>query len=372
METLIYYLVLASFILWIIVLFLPWQPWSTREQWDSDATEEGDLEDVTVLIPARNEGNIIGRTLPSVFSQGKNLNIILIDDSSTDDTASRANQFGKENLTLLSGKPLPERWSGKLWALEQGRLLVNTPFLLLLDADIELREGLIAGLRRKMISENLPFVSLLAWFQLEGFWEKMLMPAFIYFFKLVYPFRLSNSNFRYVAAAAGGCIMMRTEVLEKIGGFEPIKEELIDDCSLARQVKRAGFRTWLGLTHSVKSIRPYKQLSDIWNMVARTAFNQLNYSLLLLLGCSALLIIAYALPLFWIFYPEMPTRLFSAAAYLLLMITYLPVLRFYKLSIGWALLLPFIGLLFMLMTWTSAFRYHKGEKVRWRGRIVQR
>ncbi len=372
METLICYLVLASFFLWVIVLFLPWRPWGTREQWDADAAEESDLEDVTVLIPARNEGQIIGRTLPTVFRQGKNINIILIDDGSTDDTADRANQFAVANLSVLPGKTLPEEWSGKLWALEQGRQLVNTPFLLLLDADIELREGLIAGLRGKMISENLPFVSLLAWFQLEGFWERMLMPAFIYFFKVVYPFRLSNSSFRWVAAAAGGCIMMRTEVLEKIGGFAPIKDELIDDCSLARQVKRAGFRTWIGLTHSVKSIRPYKQLSDIWNMVARTAFNQLRYSWLLLLGCTAVLIIAYAIPLIWIFYPEMPTRLFSAAALFLLMVTYFPVLRFYKLSIARALMLPFIGLLFLLMTWTSAFRYLKGEKVRWRGRIVQR
>ena len=161
---------------------------------------------------------------------------------------------------------MPSGWSGKLWALQQGLQHVKTPLVLLLDADIELKPGIVGSLREHMQQYEVAFISLMAAPMMSNFWEKLLMPAFVYFFKLLYPFYLSNSGKSKVAAAAGGCILMQSRLLDEIGGFAAIKNELIDDCSLAKRIKSKGHKTWIRLTHSACSIRPYGNLgrSGIW------------------------------------------------------------------------------------------------------------
>ena len=296
------YLVLSSALLWLVIFFLPWRPWSTREFLDaSESLVSIELNQVTVMIPARNEEEVIGKTLTALLKQGDGLKIILIDDESSDNTEGVARQTGLMNLQIIKGKALPKGWSGKLWALEQGRHAVSTPLTLLIDADIELLPGILPALVNKMRSEDVNFISLMAELRMETFWEKLLMPAFVYFFKLLYPFSLSNSSIPWIAAAAGGCILVETSALNAVGGFESIKHALIDDCALARRFKTHGFRTWIGLTHSVSSHRAYEKLSSIWNMVARTAFTQLLYSRILLLLCTALLVLAFFIPVAGLF-----------------------------------------------------------------------
>jgi len=362
-------LAIAAMFLWLIILLLPWKPWLVKEQWDIDsAGVRGNLEDVTVLIPARNEEEVIDRTLCSVLNQGKELQVVVVNDQSTDHTAQILEDFS-DSITVLNGLPLPPAWSGKLWALEQGRKLVTTPLTLLLDADIKIAPGLIPGLRKYMLEHHKDLVSLMAEPPMVTIWEKMLMPAFVYFFKLLYPFSLANSNSKYVAAAAGGCVLIKTAVLDQIGGFASIGTELIDDCQLARKVKDAGFSTWLGLTHSIRSARPYKGLGEIWNMVARTAFTQLLHSPMLLLFCTAIMTLAYFVPLAVLWGPHTGTIL-GALTVIVMCITFLPVLNYYHRSWLWSLCMPLTALLYLGMTWTSALRYWKGERMRWRGRVT--
>ncbi|MFI4923183.1 MAG: glycosyltransferase, partial [Burkholderiales bacterium] len=283
METLITDLDAVSVLMWLAVLLIPWRLWSSQPFLDAQS-DGGDLSDVTVLIPARNEATVIQKTLAALNSQGRNLSLVVVDDQSADGTAELARKAWTDRLIVVAGAPLPSGWSGKLWALEQGRQHVQTPLVLLMDADIELKPGIVGCLREYMRRHEVAFISLMAAPMMSNFWEKLLMPAFIYFFKLLYPFYLSNSGKSKVAAAAGGCILMQSRLLDEIGGFAAIKDELIDDCSLARRIKSKGHKTWIGLTHSACSIRPYLQLRQIWNMVTRTAFTQLHYSIGLLLA----------------------------------------------------------------------------------------
>jgi cellulose synthase/poly-beta-1,6-N-acetylglucosamine synthase-like glycosyltransferase len=205
---------------------------------------------------------------------------------------------------------------------------------------------------------------------LNGFWDTLLMPAFIYFFKLLYPFKLANSKYKWISAAAGGCIMMKKEILDDMGGFGAIKDELIDDCMLARKAKNLGYRTWLGLTHAAKSNRPYNGFAELWNMVARTAYTQLHYSISLLLVCTVLMILVYWLPIAGLIIFGGYFLIAPACALLTMMITFVPILRYYGLNAAWALIFPITATLFLAMTWTSAIRYWRGERMRWRGRVV--
>jgi hopene-associated glycosyltransferase HpnB len=367
------YLAAIGTFIWLAIMLLPWRPWDTREVLDSaSASPDADLSDITVLIPARNEAEVIGTTLGSLKTQGDDLAIIVVDDRSTDETATVAKTLGVQNLRLLSGEPLPADWSGKLWALEQGFRHVNTPLTLLIDADIELRPGIVGGLRQKLKENNLHFISLMAQLRMASFWERLLMPAFVYFFKMLYPFRLSNSSFTRVAAAAGGCILLETRLIEEIGGFEAIRQELIDDCALARRVKSLGYRTWMGLTHSVHSLRSYENLAGIWNMVTRTAFCQLRYSAMLLGGTTAIMIMVFWLPVAGLFFPVASAKILSAGALGALILSYLPTLKFYHRSRGWALALPLIATLYLAMTWSSAIRFWIGAGSRWKGRCYTR
>jgi len=368
----VFLLTAGSCAIWIIILILPWRPWSVKESLDSNSsTESLDLSDVTALIPARNEAATIIASLQSLAKQGQGLNIILVDDQSTDNTAELAQQSAIPNLKIIKGNPLPDGWSGKLWALEQGRSQVKTSKLLLLDADISLQPGILAALLNKMRDDNRQFVSLMVSLRMEGFWERLLMPAFVYFFKLLYPFQLANSpRLPWLAAAAGGCILLETSVLERVKAFDSLRESLIDDCALARKVKSQGYRTWLGLTHSAHSLRKYQDLNEIWNMVARTAFTQLNYSFFLLMLATLIMVLAYWLPVIGMFFTNI--RLLSIIALGAMMVGYIPVLRYYRCSYYWVLALPIIGTLYLAMTWSSALRYWGGQRSAWKERVYDR
>jgi hopene-associated glycosyltransferase HpnB len=206
---------------------------------------------------------------------------------------------------------------------------------------------------------------------MHSFWEKLLMPAFIYFFKMLYPFVLANSPNRRFYSAAGGCILLETSLFAAIGGLESIRGAVIDDCTLAARVKKRGFRTWIGQSRSVSSIRPYQGLSEIWNMVARSAYNQLRYSPLVLALCVFGLLTLFIAPFCGLLIPDTAARLLGLSAYALMIASYIPTLRFYSLNPAWALLLPLSGVLYLGMTLSSALRYYRGERTRWKGRIYQ-
>ena len=368
------FLVALSTLSWVVFALMPWRPWSNREVFDAMDTGDGEevLREITVVIPARNEAEVIQQTLHSIIEQGPGLRIVLIDDNSEDVTVEKARQMRISNLRIIQSPPLPAGWSGKLWALEQGRQRVTTPYTLLLDADIRLARGTVKALREKMDQQGVPFVSLMAVPSMSGCWEKLLMPAFVYFFKVLYPFQRVNSRHTSVAAAAGGCILVESRLLSHISGFESIKSAVIDDCTLARRVKSQGFGIWLGLTHSVKSGRSPQRLQEIWDMVARTAFAQLHHSVGLLVLCTLAMLLVYQVPVVTVVSSNNLIRSLSLGSLVIMFLTYVPILRFYHRSLTWALGLPLIAALFIAMTWTSAIRYWRGERTRWKGRIYQR
>ncbi len=354
---------------WGIVLCAPWRPWSTREHLEAAAgSERGQAEDVTVLIPARNEEKTISAVLGSLRTQGAGLRVVLVDDQSTDGTAEAARRAGIDGLRIVAGKPLPPGWSGKLWALEQGLATVDTPLTLLLDADIVLAPGMLQALRDKVRTNDFGLVSLMAELNMTSWWERLLIPAFIFFFKLLYPFRLANGPWRRIAAAAGGCILVRTQHLRDIGAFASLRDALIDDCTLAARIKRSGVRTWIGLTHGARSNRRHS-FASIWNMVARTAFTQLGYSTAALLSCSAALLVAFAAPVAGLFVGGPPEKLLGAAALAAMAASYVPTLRFYNQSPWFAAALPLTGLLYLCMTWSSAIGCWRGKRSQWKGRV---
>lgn len=367
------YLTFLTALIWLISFILPWQPWRTREILESEPeSPQHDLSDITVLIPARNEAQVISTTLAALKYQGQGLKVIIVNDDSTDNTVELVRQIELPELTLVHSEKLPEGWTGKLWAQHQGLKKINTPLTLLLDADIELTPGMIAALKNKLRTEKLQFVSLMAKLHFSTFWEKLLMPAFIYFFKILYPFALSNRQNSKVAAAAGGCILVETKVLQKIGAMEVLKDAVIDDCTLAKEVKKAGYKTWIGLTHHVLSKRSCTRLAEIWNMVARTAYTQLRYSLLLLLLCSVIMLLMYCLPIFGLICFDGLAWTLSLFSLLMMIIMYSPTLKFYSLNLVWAFAMPFIASLYLLMTWTSAVRYWHGVRSEWKGRIYKK
>lgn len=372
MSSLVFVLTLLASAGWLIALLLPWQPWRVREVLEADeaASNAIDISDVTVIIPARNEAEVIEGTLEALKAQGQQLKVVLVDDDSSDNTVALARQMGLEALTVIESKRLPKGWTGKLWAQEQGLQHVDTPYTLLLDADIKLEAGMIKSLKNKLVVENLQFISLMAALCFDSFWEKLLMPAFVYFFKMLYPFALSNNSRAPIAAAAGGCIFVETRSLREIGGMSAIKQAVIDDCSLAKQVKSAGFKTWIGLTHGVKSQRRYQSLNPIWNMVARTAYTQLGYSVGLLAACTVVMLAMYWVPVVGLMY-EKTILAMSCVSLFIMWIIYIPTLKFYAFSPLWGLALPIIAGMFLLMTWTSAVRYWQGERSRWKGRVYE-
>ena len=367
------WIALAGAIIWLSILLLPWRPWVTRETLDAGATDAtSDLSDITALIPARNESEHIAHTIKALATEGTGLRVVIVDDQSTDGTAEAATRAGVPGVQVVSGNPMPEGWTGKLWALEQGRGHVKTPLTLLLDADIEVQPGILSALRAKMQNEQLQMVSLMAHLRMHTFWEKLLLPAFVYFFRMIYPFRLANDpHYPRIAAAAGGCVLLDSRVLSEIGGFQEIRGALIDDCALAARTKAQGYLTWVGLTHSVRSQRVYGNLASVWNMVARTAFTQLGYSTIGLLGLTVLFSLCYWVPIAGLMFPDPGARALAAFGLGAMLVTYQPTLAYYRLSSWWALTTPMIATLYLAMTWSSALRYWRGQRSRWKDRVYE-
>jgi hopene-associated glycosyltransferase HpnB len=364
-------LALPGALIWLAILALPWRPWRVRERLEvNDPVRDADLGDITVLIPARNEAALVAHMLEALLDQGRGLKIVLVDDQSHDATAQIARRVAGSALHVVKGRPLPAGWTGKLWALEQGRAYLDRPLTLLVDADIELRPGILVALRNKLRQKNLQLVSLMAELRMVAFWEKLLMPAFVYFFRLLYPFALANDpRHRRIAAAAGGCILLRTGVIEAMGGFKAIRGALIDDCELARCVKGLGGSTWVGLTRGVRSLRRYDHLGIIWNMVARSAFTQLRYSSTRLFACTVVFALAFWLPVASLGFADRLAVTVGAVALTAMAISYVPTLRYYQRSGVWVLALPLIATLYLCMTWSSALRYWRGQRSRWRDRV---
>jgi hopene-associated glycosyltransferase HpnB len=376
-----------SLLAWVGVLLMPSQPCRVRERLEAEAPG-GDLTAVSVLIPARNEAPVLSRTLAALAQQGVGLEVIVIDDGSDDGTAeavlaaSRRARGAAESgdaatvepgkVRLLRGAPLPRGWSGKLWALQQGLEEVGRPYTLLLDADIELAPGMLGALLRHATAGDLHLVSIMAKLHCASFWERLLVPPFVFFFKLIYPFAAVNGAARSTAAAAGGCMLLRTSSLRACGAFESIRDALIDDCALAARLKGQGRSIWLGLSHSVNSLRAYPGLADFWRMVARTAFTQLRYSTAFLVLTSLLLFVVFVAP--WLalgLVPHRPVAIVAVLAICLMAWAYAPVVGFYGLAPAWGLTLPVAALLYLAMTWASAVGYWRGTRAQWKGRVYE-
>ncbi len=364
------FLTLFGTLIWLIIALLPWRPWYIEDTLDQHVLNlEEDLSEITILIPARNEAAMIQNTMMGLKQQHNLASIVIVDDQSTDDTVKIIESFKNLPLQIIKGKPLLAGWTGKLWALEQGLSQVNTKYTLLLDADITLNPGVLANLYRKMQEEQLDFASLMVKLSMRHFWEKLLLPAFIFFFRMVYPFQLSNKPKSSIAAGAGGCILVKTQVLKTIGAFQVLRDALIDDCALAKKIKQAGYKTWIGLTKEALSHRCYAKISTIWQMVARTAFVQLKYSSLLLIVCSLLMFCLFCVPIVTLIFVHNPLlKLIAALGLLMMIIIYLPTLRYYQLNWYLALLFPIAGILFLLMTWHSALLYWFGKPSKWKNR----
>jgi len=343
---------------------------------------------VCAVIPARNEADMLPLSLRSLLLQDYpgEFQIVLVDDHSTDGTAEVARQTATElgktdQLTVIQAQPLPTGWTGKLWAMEQGDRYTQTldpqpDYLLFTDADIEHDRHNLSRLATKATQENLDLVSLMVLLRCQSFWEKSLIPAFVFFFQKLYPFPLANNPNSKVAAAAGGCILIRRTALERIGGLQILRQALIDDCSLAKAVKRSGEwgngNIWIGLTQTTRSLRPYETLDTIWNMVARTAYTQLNYSPLLLVGTVFGMTLVYLVSpiatLTGLLTADWALCLAGFVGWALMTLAYFPTIRLYGLAFGWAVLLPAIALLYNLMTIDSAIRHWRGKGGAWKGR----
>jgi hopene-associated glycosyltransferase HpnB len=381
---------ILSLIIWIFLLLFWGQFWRADQQLELNNIDLPSYPSVCAIIPARNEANVLPVSLKSLLNQEYpgEFSIILIDDQSTDKTGEVAqhiaNQLNQsDRLKVISGQPLPVGWSGKLWAMEQGIQTVRNQglspdYFLFTDADIEHHSTNLKELVTKAEKENLALTSLMVLLRCDSFWEKFLIPAFVFFFQKLYPFPWVNNPQNKMAAAAGGCILIRRDRLEEIGSIPSLREALIDDCTLAQKIK--GLSTpdnpraiWLGLTEKTKSLRPYDSLDTIWNMIARTAYTQLNYSPLLLLGTvlgMSLVYLAAPVILLLGFYLESRNlMIMTSLTWFLMAIAYLPTLRLYKLSPLWSLSLPIIALFYNLMTIDSALRHWRGKGGGWKGRV---
>ena len=339
---------------------------------------------VAVIVPARNEEETIAPVLQSLLTQDYPgpFHVILLDDRSTDGTAAKARtaieqQRAGDRALMLTGAALPSGWAGKLWAQQQGiqHALVRQPdteFFFFGDADIVHQPETLRALVAKAETDRRDLVSLMARLNCRSLWEKLLIPAFIFFFQKLYPFARANDDGSSMAAAAGGCVLVRRRMLEKIGGLATLRGALIDDCTLAKLVKRAGGRLWLGLTETSRSLRVYDDLQPIWMMVARSAFTQLRYSALLLIGTIMGMTLIYLLPpLLVIAYPLHQSPAVAAIGLLTLFLmafAYRPTIAYFALPAAWALTLPAAALLYMAMTVDSARRYWFGRGSHWKGR----
>jgi hopene-associated glycosyltransferase HpnB len=343
--------------------------------------------EVVAVIPARNEADVLPQTLPTLLSQDYpgQLSVVLVDDESTDGTGAIATGLGAGagsgcELKVISGRPPPPGWAGKVWAMAQGAESASAPeYILFTDADIAYAPGVVAELVAAAQGNDVALVSQMALLRCQEPPERLLIPAFVYFFAMLYPFRRVNTG--RVGAAAGGCMLVKREALAAAGGLSQISGARIDDVALGTLLKRAGSGCWLGFTRKVISIRKYSRVAPIWDMVARSAYTQLRYSPFALIGTVIGLAWLYLLPpaatvaglallgtpraggLAWILAAT------AAAAWAIMSVTYLPMLRLNSLSPLRAPSLPLIAALYCGMTISSGWRHHAGRGGEWKGRI---
>jgi hopene-associated glycosyltransferase HpnB len=322
---------------------------------------------VDILVPARDEAESIAPVMASLRAQRYTgpLRIVLIDDNSTDGTAERAGRA--DPLEIITGSAKPPGWSGKLWALHQGVAASRAPLLLLTDADIVHEPEHLASLVAQLEDLDADLVSEMVALRCSSLSERALIPAFVYFFQMLYPFQYVNDPRSRVAAAAGGTILIRRYALERIGGIEAIRGALIDDVALARAVKRGG-RIYLGHSGLARSIRPYPHLQDVWRMIARTAFTQLEYSWLLLLATVLGLLLLWWVPVLSLAVGQGWVRIAGIASAALAVASYQPTLHRYRCSPFWALALPLIALFYLAATVGSAIDHLLGRGARWKSR----
>jgi hopene-associated glycosyltransferase HpnB len=376
-----------------------------------EARAVGRWPDVVAVVPARNEADMLPATLPTLLGQEYpgEFAAILVDDGSGDGTGEIAAELGDKALreggaalTVVGGRPRPDGWAGKVWAMAQGLEAIGGAagqpgpagqpgYVLFTDADIAWAPGALRDLVAAAERDDRALVSQMALLRAETAWERVVVPAFVYFFAQLYPFRRVNSPASRTAGGAGGCMLISRAALGEAGGLEPIRGALIDDVALATLLKRNGNRCWLGLTTEVRSVRPYPRLADLWHMIARSAYTQLRYSASLLIGTIAGLLLLYAAPpagaIAWLAaaanaaganaganagasHVAMLAGISGLAAWTLMTVSYLPMLRFYRLSALRAPTLPLIALLYAAMTADSARRHYAGRAVSWRGRIA--
>jgi hopene-associated glycosyltransferase HpnB len=366
-------------VIWIYLLAGRGGFWRARERDEEVRAGQGSWPAVIAIIPARDEADCVGGTVASLLQQDYpgEFSIILVDDHSKDTTAgvardSAAALGAADRLTVLPGRALPAGWTGKLWAQHQGAEVAAAhsrppDYLLLTDADIAYAPGALKALVARAQSGGYVLTSLMAKLRCESLAERMLIPAFIFFFQMLYPFAWANDPRRATAAAAGGCMLVRREALRQAGGMAAVRNALIDDCALAKTLKAHG-PIWIGLTQRVHSVRAYPALEDIRRMVARTAYAQLRYSPLLLAGTVFGLTVTYLTPVLFAMFATGAARLLGVAAWLAMAAAFQPTLRFYRVSMLWGLALPAIAAIYMAFTLDSAYQHARGRGGMWKGR----
>jgi hopene-associated glycosyltransferase HpnB len=384
MVTLLRFAAWLAAVVWAGLLVARGRFWDARADRLAPPTPGSDAPSVHAIVPARNEGDVIARTLHSLLVQRYDgpFSITVVDDRSDDDTAAAARDAiarhdARGSARLQTSRPRPEGWTGKLWAMAEGiaaaRAAGAAPdYWWFTDADVEHADDTLARLVATARTQQRDLVSLMVELHCTSAWERLLIPAFVFFFRMLYPFAWVNDDRRSTAAAAGGCVLLDAARLRHIGGLARIKGELIDDCSLAAAVKRDGGTLWLGLSARSRSVRPYRGLAPIWSMVARTAYTQLKYSPALLAGTVAGMLLLYVVPPAAVLDGIARRRSVLAIPGLIacaaMTLAYVPTMTLYGRPRRQALTLPLAGLLYTAMTVDSALRHARGAGGTWKGR----
>ena len=354
---------------WLAQRYDDLAPAPAREMWPR----------INVVVPARDEALSIGACIRSILSQpyAGELSVILIDDQSQDGTAeiaieAAASVHASHCLTILPGCALPPGWTGKLWAVKQGlsmieARLLHPDYVLLTDADILYSGDAIARLVARAEQDQLAMTSVMARLNCESWPEKFLIPAFIFFFSMIYPFAWVRNPERATAAAAGGCLLARWDALRNAGGIDSIRGSLIDDCALGARLKAQG-RVWLGYSQDVRSVRASDTVHDIGRMISRSAYAQLRYSPLVLAGTIAAMVVLYIAPVWIALTGDGLDRVFAILAWFLMALAFQPTLRYYRQSAVWGLILPAIAVAYMVFTINSAIQFKQGRGGMWKGR----
>lgn len=358
--------------IWLYLLLLHHGFWLLRERDTNPTAEPAAWPSVVAVVPARNEADVIQQSIASLVAQDYPgpFHIVLVDDLSDDGTGDLARGLCSDRLSVVRGSAHPPGWTGKLWALQQGcgyAAQFAPEFLLFTDADIAHSADNLRRLVARAEAGGRVLVSLMARLHCKSTAEHFLIPAFVFFFDMLFPFGAVNRPRSKVSAAAGGCMLARRDALERAGGIAAIRHNIIDDCALGRAMKAQG-PIWLGLTDRAVSLRPYPHISDIRHMVTRTAFAQLGYSPLILAGTLLGLAMVYLAPVMTALFAWGISQLAGWLAWIIMAVMFQPMLRFYRRSPLWGLALPVIGVFYAAFTLDSAFQHWAGKGGMWKGR----